>query len=311
MPILYMGETIRAMRIRMGYTQEELADGICTTATLSKIENGKTPLSRQMCERFMERLCGIYPCYVSLETEDELMLYNLSRSILVHLEKRNVQLVFKELKKYQRLMNEQQIFQRQFYEYTYTIYLRFMGESERVLLERFLYALRLTMPKMELSYLLNHGVEQLGLLSYDEINIMENIGICLANLGNLEEGYSILQYLMNYIRKRKMDMVEYSKMYPTLLGNYAWIAMQMRRYDECIEACSKACRICWISDRISLVPYLLRMKTKCLWMTENRKAARMCMEQLKMLFQITEDTKGYSGVEDFFYASEPVYVVCY
>lgn len=39
-----IGDYIREIRLRKGYTQEDVSFGICTSATLSRIENGaQTP----------------------------------------------------------------------------------------------------------------------------------------------------------------------------------------------------------------------------------------------------------------------------
>ena len=58
MPTYGMGDAIHEMRIRAGCTQEELAYGICTPGTLSRIENGKEVASKQVFEALCQRLCG-------------------------------------------------------------------------------------------------------------------------------------------------------------------------------------------------------------------------------------------------------------
>ena len=40
MPIFQFGFMIKHRREELGYTQEDLADGICSVPTLSRIENG-------------------------------------------------------------------------------------------------------------------------------------------------------------------------------------------------------------------------------------------------------------------------------
>ena len=50
------GEVIRSIRKAKGMTQEEVAEGICSTSSLSKMENGSQVPSRQRFQKIMERL---------------------------------------------------------------------------------------------------------------------------------------------------------------------------------------------------------------------------------------------------------------
>ena len=51
-----VGELIRDARERQKYSQEELSYGICTTSTLSRIENGLQVPGRKILEGLMQRL---------------------------------------------------------------------------------------------------------------------------------------------------------------------------------------------------------------------------------------------------------------
>lgn len=64
---------IRQMRKRRGLTQEQLAEGICSKDTLSRIESGTRPPSRHVFNSLMQRL-GENPdrYYKTLVTADDL-----------------------------------------------------------------------------------------------------------------------------------------------------------------------------------------------------------------------------------------------
>lgn len=51
-----LGDYICESRKQLGITQEELAFGICSTGTLSKIENGFVVPKRKNYEAIMQRL---------------------------------------------------------------------------------------------------------------------------------------------------------------------------------------------------------------------------------------------------------------
>ena len=54
-----IGDYIREIRLRKGYTQEDVSFGICTSATLSRIENGAQTPGRYILDKLMERKCKI------------------------------------------------------------------------------------------------------------------------------------------------------------------------------------------------------------------------------------------------------------
>lgn len=56
MPIFQFGLIIRSRREELGYTQEDLADGICSVPTLSRIENGERMPTREHFEMLVQRL---------------------------------------------------------------------------------------------------------------------------------------------------------------------------------------------------------------------------------------------------------------
>ena len=56
MPIYPYGALIRQRREELGYTQEELADGICSVPTLSRIENGERLPTKEHSEMLFSRL---------------------------------------------------------------------------------------------------------------------------------------------------------------------------------------------------------------------------------------------------------------
>lgn len=78
-----LGDYICESRKQLGITQEELAFGICSTGTLSKIENGFVVPKRKNYEAIMQRLgktmgiCNIHA------TAEEMELYAYMRQ-LVH-----------------------------------------------------------------------------------------------------------------------------------------------------------------------------------------------------------------------------------
>lgn len=51
-----MGDVIRLSRMARNMTQEELSEGICSVETLSRIENGRTKIKREIYQQLMEKM---------------------------------------------------------------------------------------------------------------------------------------------------------------------------------------------------------------------------------------------------------------
>ena len=55
MAIYMIGDFIKETRKRKGYTQEEVSFGICTPASLSRIENGMQTPGKFIMDKLLER----------------------------------------------------------------------------------------------------------------------------------------------------------------------------------------------------------------------------------------------------------------
>ena len=72
MAVYVVGDFLRETRLRKGYTQEEVSYGICTPASLSRIENGAQKPGRLILEKLFERLGtenNLFNSFVSKEVD--------------------------------------------------------------------------------------------------------------------------------------------------------------------------------------------------------------------------------------------------
>ena len=74
MSIFLLGPLIKQKREELGLTQEDLADGICSVPTLSRIENGERLPDKQHSEMLLQRLgysdtVHISSCFIKSATD--------------------------------------------------------------------------------------------------------------------------------------------------------------------------------------------------------------------------------------------------
>lgn len=305
MPTYGMGDAIREMRMRLGYTQEELAYGICTTGTLSKIENGKAVVSKRVFEALCSKMPGIHHVWVSCDTKAEMERSKLCKQILLYLEMRQMQEAQDAMERYRRLKEKHNPFCMQFDLYTQAIYQGIMNKNEREILPKLRRALMITMPDYKERFYVR---KKTVLLTYDEVYILTNMGIAYAKKGDTETGRYIFCFLKRYIKQQNLDLPEAVKIYPMVLGNLAWVLERQRQFDEAVKQCDDGMELCYLAGKYTILPYLLCIKSRCLTASANLTDARKSRQQAKTIFGMRSEDRGYGSFEEFYKAKEPIYV---
>lgn len=305
MPTYGMGEAIRTMRIRSGYTQEELAYGICSTGTLSKIENGRSVTSKKVFEALSERMPGLHHACISCDTETEMRRSKLCKRTLLYLELRKMKEAKRTMAEYWLLEDEKNPFCKQFALYTQAIYQAIKKEREEEVLPKLEKALEQTMPNYKDLF---HQTKRMILLTYDEIYILSNMGIAYGKMNKTEKALQILYYLKCYIERQKLDMTESLKVYPMILGNFAWLLERQGRFEEAERQCDTGIDICLATGKYTILPHLLCTKAWCLAASGNLMMAKKSRMQAQTILDITEQYCGYGSFREFYKAREPIYI---
>lgn len=305
MPVYGMGDAIREMRIRLGYTQEELAFGICTTSTLSKIENGKTAISKHIFEAIYSRMPGIDHVWISYDTKTEMQRSKLCKQILLYLIQRRMDEAKIAIERYHRIRDKKSPFCGQFELYVQAVYLAMSDGSWQEILHKLKQALSLTMPCYEKRL---REQKKTILLSYGELHILSNIGIAYAKRKEIDRSLRILCFLKDYLENQNLDLSEVMAIYPMIVGNLAWVLAVQGRFEEAVKQCDSGVKICCLTDKYTLLPHLLCTKARCLTASGCPVIAKKCKWQAKTIFGISENFRGYGSFEEFYKARDPIFV---
>ena len=82
MAVYVVGDFLRETRLRKGYTQEEVSYGICTPASLSRIENGAQKPGRLILEKLFERLGTENNLFNSFVSREDMELYSAIQELI-------------------------------------------------------------------------------------------------------------------------------------------------------------------------------------------------------------------------------------
>lgn len=235
MPIYKFGYVVKSRREALGYTQEELADGICSVPTLSRIENGERMPSKGHYEMLLQRLG--YSDTVLYEHVDErtLALHELKFKIRQAVILRKPAEARRLLAEYKESCEESSLIDQQFV-LLHDVLSTSGKYSTEERLERLEKAIRLTCPKYDEN-------KYPKILSYEEIVILNNIAGCYLEMQKIDKAIQILYFLKQYYESKMTNMEEILRTQPMVLYNLSKCLGLAGRYDECIEICDLGIKI--------------------------------------------------------------------
>lgn len=249
MPIFQFGYIIRNRREELGYTQEDLADGICSVPTLSRIENGERMPTKEHFEMLIQRLGysdAMLDVYVD---EEQFILHDLKFKIRQAIIFNDLDRTQKMLSEYESSISKPTQIEKQFIILCKTLAnTRKHSPDERLdFLEG---AIRLTCPKYD-------KCKFPKILSFEEIIILNNIAVCYAQVTNYEQAISILYHLKKYYENHVMNPEEILRTQPMILYNLSKYLGCEGRFDECIEIADLGIRVARETGRCSFLDGLL------------------------------------------------------
>ncbi len=247
-----VGDYIHDNRKKRGITQEELAFGICSPGTLSRIENNSQVPSARTCQALLERLGEGERLFSVFASADEIRSYQMSRKILRLLAGHRSDRLEELLKNYADRIEDEHPLAVQFSIYTGAIYRAARKENPAGICKELYGALRITMREE----LVPGNCTDKRLFTFDEILIWNNIAIQHRRLGEEQKALHVLLGLQEYMDTRMSDEEGKAGLYPVVLCNLAKWRNEMRQYLQAAEHCEHGIAICLEWGKLLPLPYL-------------------------------------------------------
>ncbi len=207
-------EVIRFSRLREGYSQEELSEGICSSETISRVELGKNSLTIKKFYAIMEKLglgIGYYNTEFVVEKFETLQKVNKLNQFNFLRKYDEAEQILKEIEKEIDIeVNRQQI---------ETYYVVFDYRQGRISLEE---AMERTEELLQLSMKkINEKYEMPCFLSSIEISLLNQVAVYYWEVGKLDKTIEVLKLLYEYLNQSKVNAPERSKKYFLVITNLA------------------------------------------------------------------------------------------
>lgn len=227
------GDVIRLTRNAVGLTQEELSDGICSVETLSRIENNRHKIKRDIYRKLMERLergihdnCAV--CmgndmslleeYILLEDTLSKREYDISKQYLAHIcEKISDSVVDRQYLKRVRALVDYEL-----------------GEiSAQAFIKQLQEAMEMTIPAYE-SYLWGDQRGRIYPYREQEILILMGMGIAYYDVGELDKDIIIYETIIRSLDAGYMDEKNAAELKLINLANLSRPLGKLGRYEEAL-----------------------------------------------------------------------------
>ena len=303
MAVFQLGAVIKNRREELGITQEDLADGICSVPTLSRIENGERMPTKDHFEMLMQRL-GYSAMSLDFFTDKQVFqTYELKFKIRQEYVSRNYALAGKYMEELESALENPTKIDRQFI-LLHDVLINESKYSNGERLEHLEAAIQLTCPKFK------SGVIP-KVLSYDEIILLNNIAICHNAQGDTAQAIEILTALKEYFDHHVISVEEALRTQPMILYNLSKYLGLSGRYDECIEICDLGIRIARKTGRCSLLGKTLFNRAWALLQrnrTEDREVAKRALKDAIYFSHVIGDQKNLKIMQEFYTESfgEPI-----
>ena len=294
MEIYRVGEKIKEERTRRNLSQEDVCHGICSSGTLSRIENGTQKPNLKIQEALLERLGCSTENLVFFASNEEVIKHNLELELGVLTMHRKP--VGKKLKEYDSLISDAsstQGLEKQFFltmEAICGFYSR-EWELSRVY-EQLEAALRLSIPNYEES-----KVTSIKLLTNTEITILNNLALVLYRQEEHVRAISIMSYLVRYVENSDFNIETTGKKYPMLIYNLARMMETIGSYKEMYRTCDKGIEFCKKYGRLAAMPELFYYKAVACQKLDKIAEAIECLEYAICLDKITDNWETAKNVQ--------------
>lgn len=285
-----LGDIIRTLRKNAGLSQEELADGICSPVSVSRIENGTQMPSGTVLEAILARLgTSTYQiCDVYYKSEKQLEFEQEAADISRLVTEGRVEEAGERLEELEKGVNGNGL-NRQYYlllDATVRLYRQENADEVFALLQE---ALAQTKTSFDYADFRN------TLLSVREANILSVMTAALFCAGESLKAIRMGEELMSSLAKHKSELTEYTVIRINLAFNLAQYLEKENRYQEAFEYVRMAEELSLGSFEQMLLPEIEFSKAKMYHLLGNDSESEAVLRAIVLYMDLIRKTE-FAGI---------------
>ncbi len=254
-----MGEMIRSLRKRAHMTQEELAEGICSPVSVSRIENGTQMPSNSVLEALLDRLgTSTYQiCNVYYQTDRQLAFDREADQAAEFLRAGRLPQAKEKLAVLEKTAMSDPV-NMQYYLLLEAAVMLSEGADRQKAMSSLHRAIAITKPSLDLDDVRN------ALLTVREANILNLIAVLLFQSGEIRRAIHLGEDLYVSLKKHISAVSGYRLLQVNVAFNLAQYMEKEHRYQEAFLYCQEAEDLSMNSQEQMLLPEIQFIKAKIL-----------------------------------------------
>lgn len=295
MAVYVVGDFLRETRLRRGYTQEEVSYGICTPASLSRIENGAQKPGRLILEKLFERLGTENNLFNSFVSREEMELYSAIQELVRNITDDDVAKIEKQIEVVEKLAVNTTELEHQCLYFAKGELARQKEKDDKKAMEMYMKAIHITLPDFDGKNPLRNN-----LLTFDEIMIINSIAILYANRENdIMNAIELDMWLKVHMENKIMDGKMKTAKYPMILYNLSnWFGNKEFHVEE-LKMAELGVDFCIQYGNLAFFPILVVNKGVALAEIGKIEDARKCLHQAIAIFEAMKQVDHVQPVIDW------------
>lgn len=295
MAVYVVGDFLRETRLRRGYTQEEVSYGICTPASLSRIENGAQKPGRLILEKLFERLGTENNLFNSFVSREEMELYSAIQELVRNITDDDVAKIEKQIEVVEKLAVNTTELEHQCLYFAKGELARQKEKDDKKAMEMYMKAIHITLPDFDGKNPLRNN-----LLTFDEIMIINSIAILYANRENdIMNAIELDMWLKVHMENKIMDGKMKTAKYPMILYNLSNWFGNKEFHVEALKMVELGVDFCIQYGNLAFFPILVVNKGVALAEIGKIEDARKCLHQAIAIFEAMKQVDHVQPVIDW------------
>lgn len=252
MAVYVVGDFLRETRLRKGYTQEEVSYGICTPASLSRIENGAQKPGRLILENLFERLGTENNLFNSFVSREEMELYSAIQELIRNITDKDISKIESQVDVVELMTKDTTELEHQCLYFAKGELARQRDENNDKAMELYMKAIHITLPDFD-----GKNPLRSNLLTFDEIMIINAIAILYAESGNIMLAIQLDIWLKEYMEGKIVDGTMKIAKYPMILYNLSNWFGDRNCHTEAFELANQGIDFCVKYGNLFFFPIFL------------------------------------------------------
>lgn len=275
-----IGKLILNLRTKNNISQEQLTRGLCSDATLSRIEIGERIPDKFLLDALLQRLGKSPDKIETILCESDFNLLKRRQEIENDLLIKNYNEASSKLENY---IKQKDAKSRIHSQYIYRIKAILADERDHNIAAAINYikqAIEYTIPEFDIEKILQYY------LSLDELHIILMQALYESKRKVTDETQQILNHLMNYLDKKYTDEEEKVKIYPQIVYLMAKQLVLENNYIKMVELCEKAINLLISNGSIYYLAELMQLSMVAYENTNNESAYKHMEKKLDCIVSI-------------------------